>query len=276
MNETITKTEIEVIGSTETFNKEIFMTTDYGIFSFNEINRPVDMENSKTKELKKSMEENGFIKDYHIICKYQNQSLVIQSGHHRYTVAKHLGLPIYYSITDSSISIQDAERSSKAWSLNDYLMSYVGRGNDNYKFLMEYSKTTGIPIGTCVNILGEPYGNSIDLFKDGKFIVCKKRKKIALNIISMSGAVKEVNKVVGKHSNFIAACERVLNVKRFKVERFITKTKFSFLIKKDYHTISEFLKMIEAIYNYRESDSNKVNLAYKAERTFKLKKSIKS
>ena len=99
----------------------ISKTKNYDRFDLHEINRPV----KNTKKLELSMIEHGFIDAHplHVITN-GNGKLKIKDGHHRFMVARKLGIPVKYVVCDDAAGIHQLVETTNKWSLRDYLSSY--------------------------------------------------------------------------------------------------------------------------------------------------------
>lgn len=69
---------------------KLLSTKDYSRFELCQFNRSV----AKTKNLRDSMKEHGFIPAYPIHCTLKGGKLQIKAGHHRFEVAQELGLAV--------------------------------------------------------------------------------------------------------------------------------------------------------------------------------------
>src|SRR5690606_38818698 len=93
-------------------------------------------------------------------------------GHHRFTVARKLGIPVKYVVCDDAATIHELEKATTRWSIKDFLVSFVRCGDPAYITVYEYHKRTGIQISACISMLGgESAGssNKNEDFKAGQF-----------------------------------------------------------------------------------------------------------
>jgi ParB-like chromosome segregation protein Spo0J len=77
-------------------------TKDYDLFDLNEFNRPLH----KDRSLENSMKEYGFMPSSPLqVAKNPNGKLKIIKGHHRFSIARKLGLNIWYVVDGSCTDI---------------------------------------------------------------------------------------------------------------------------------------------------------------------------
>ena len=150
---------------------QIRVTKDYSIFDLHEVNRDV----KNTKNLENSMAVYGWIDAYPMhVVRNGDKRLKIKAGHHRFKVAKRLGIPVKFVVVDNDdVGIHELEKTAKQWSVSDYLQSYVRAGYKDYHIVKEYHERTGIGISNCISMLGGNQagtGNFQEKFKDGNFI----------------------------------------------------------------------------------------------------------
>jgi len=143
----------------------IYQTIDYSIFQRMEGNRPINQ--LHVKRLAKSMNERGFIPAYHIVV---NEGMILVDGQHRLEAAKSLGVPVFYVIQpDIDIHInRDLNSTSKGWSVNDYLDSFVEQGLTDYIAMKEFSQRYPMLSVSSITHLSEMTGGYlINNFKAG-------------------------------------------------------------------------------------------------------------
>lgn len=195
---------------------KLLSTKDYSRFELCQFNRSV----AKTKNLRDSMKEHGFIPAYPIHCTLKGGKLQIKAGHHRFEVAQELGLAVYYVVSDDSATIHELEKATNRWTVDDYLESHVRCGSEDYQKLKAYQRETGIPLGMCISMLsGESASscNKLQAFKDGVFKISGQQHadEVKHVVLHCKGLGIEVNQ------NFVAALSRCLRVQEFSIETFL-------------------------------------------------------
>lgn len=241
---------------------EIRETNCYDRFKKFEINRTV----RKTKNLEESMKKYGFSSAYPLVCTQDDEFLVIRAGHHRFETAKKLNIPVKYIVViETEIpNIYEAEKSTNTWNLQDHLASQVRADNEIYIKVERFHKRTGIPITLCLGLFnGRVSVNHFgEAFKQGKFdakniafaerigkIVCELKNDYNIQLASAAG--------------FVTALANCSFIPEFKDADFLKKAKSFPSMFKKCANISQYLEMIESIYNYHRSD--KIFFAKRAE-----------
>lgn len=151
---------------------KIQVTRNYDKFELLAFNRDV----KRTTALERSMERYGWIDAYpmHVVPN-GGVKLKIKAGHHRFTVAKKLGLPIKYVVCkDQGETIHELEVATTPWTLKNYLDSFVRCERPDYISVKEYHEKTGINLSQCISMLGGDLASSHNMgkkFKDGTYKV---------------------------------------------------------------------------------------------------------
>lgn len=221
---------------------------NYEMFELLDFNRDV----KKTKRLEASMKEYGFRGSTPLeVIRGGNGKLKIRQGHHRFYVARKLGIPVKYVVMEDDISIYQIESTVVSWNMRDYLESHCRAGLPEYLKIREYCDETGISVGHAVAMLG---GNSAgtsnfsEKFKTGSYIINTQSQhaNIVKEIILY---MKKCNIEFYNTSSLVAAVSKVVFVKDFNPSHMKTKIKnFSGFISKKAN-VDQYLTMLEDIYN---------------------------
>jgi len=230
---------------------------NYEQFGLLDFNRDVD----HTNALERSMKTHGWIDAYPAHVVKEDGKLKIKDGHHRFTVAQKLGIPVKYVVCSDDITIQEIESSHNKWNMDDYLTSYVRAGLTPYIAIKELQMKTGISLAAIVSMCaGESAGskNKNKQFKTGTFRI-KDTKHIEdvyglICVIAITGASWANTTLVTQSLSKIALCSKV-NTRRLKDNI----KKYPFLIKKQ-PNLQSYLEMFEKIYNHNSKD--KIPLAF--------------
>lgn len=113
----------------------VFKTSDYSKFKIISSNRAINK--NHVKRLVES-----FSKTYLYTVITVNDDLEIIDGQHRFTAAKELGLPVFYTkVSGYGVpEIQALNTNQRNWTRNDYLKSYCDSGNEAYLELRAFMK----------------------------------------------------------------------------------------------------------------------------------------
>lgn len=239
---------------------KLMSTKDYTRFELCQFNRNV----AKTKNLRESMKEHGFIPAYPIHCEAKGSKLLIKAGHHRFEVAQELWIQVFYVVSDDTASIHELEKATNRWTVNDYLESHARCGSEDYEKLKQYQKQTGIPLGMCISMLsGESASsnNKLQSFKDGTFRISGQEHadQVSRVVLHCKSIGVDVNQ------NFVAALSRCLRVAEFSIDTFLTRASSNRSAFKKCRTVNEQMRNFEDIYNYKALHQNKLALCFLAD-----------
>lgn len=250
---------------------KICESRDYGKFELMPINRDI----YSTRYLEESMKEHGFLDAYPIHCiKNGSGKLLIKSGHHRFVVARKLGIPVKFVISNDTASIHQLEKTSKKWNLRDYLISYYRAGYPDYKFVNDFQERTEIPLYACISMLGGETAGSHNLtrkFISGRFEVksVDHAEKVAeLVKISKSVAFPQYNT-----QNFVAALSKLVWVAEMDFKQLKNKIKAHYELLRRQPTTADYITMLDMIYN--RNCSYKVPLSFLAEDYARQRNAVK-
>lgn len=244
---------------------KVRQTRNYDLFELTLFNRDV----KKIKSLEKSMVKHGWIDAYPMhVMENGDNSFKIKAGHHRFTVAKKLGLPVKYVVSNDDATIYELEQSTNFWTLQDYLTSHIRYGEKDYLKIQEYIDKTGISLGNAISLLaGESASsnNKYEQFKRGTYRV--KSTYYADKVAELVLFCKNAGISFANQALFVQAISKVVWVPEFDSERFKRKVnKFGSLAEKQ-QNLSAYLDMLENIYNRHEQ--NKLPLRFLTEQTGK-------
>ena len=155
----------------------VFSTTKYDMFSFLDANRKLNVRNYS--KLINSMKEKQLI-----IPIIVNEKMQIIDGQHRFTAEKELGLPVYYMI-QKGYGIEEVKRAnmvSSNWTKEDFMLSHIQTGIDEYVEFKEILDTYGINIADAIALFAFVQNKNQTLagkiFDNGSFSLAGKDKAI--------------------------------------------------------------------------------------------------
>lgn len=242
---------------------QLAVTNNSGKFELCNFNRDLD----KTQRLEESMKKHGYIPAYPIHCvKNGTGKLKIKAGHHRFYVARKLGIPFYYVVCEDQASIFELERATNRWIVKDYLTAHIREGkNRDYLKVREYCDETGISIQNAVSMLGghtAGTGNNFQqVFKDGMYRIRRdsNHAEVVKDIVLHA---KKCGVSFFSNNLFVQAVSKVVRVDGFSVSKLKSKIKlFAGLMEKKAN-LQQHLDQLEDIYNRQSRD--KVPLAFLA------------
>ena len=237
-------------------------TRNYNLFEQHEVNRAV----KKIGKLELSMKKNGWIDAYpmHVI-ENGGGKLKIKAGHHRFFVARKLGIPVKYVKCDDSSTIHELESATVHWSLGDFMDSYINAGKKDYEAVERYHDQTGIPLTAVIALLSGRSASSsskAQMFKMGTYKLAKNQVH-ANRVKDIVMFMQDLKIKIASSAMFVSAISKILRVNQFSVSRFKRKLKSRKSMFEKQPSVVAYLMLIEKIYNFKST--NKLPLAFMAE-----------
>ena len=232
----------------------IYITNDYDKFSFIDGNR-----NVRPNHVEKLC--NSFREVQLEVPLVVDKHYRIYDGQNRFMALKSLEFPIYYQIIDKMTlrMLQLLNSNSSNWSTAQYCRSYCELGNPEYYKYRDFKKKYKLGVRESMNLLAGARTNSNleQMFADGKF-VCKDYK----NAIKKAEMLTELKPYVRfyKKRVFVNAMEILFNNRIYDHSKFVRKLKKRPAELTEQGTKTDYLKVIEGIYNWNELKKNKVRL----------------
>lgn len=234
---------------------EILATKDYTMFKQLEGNRPVDEKH--VKMLMQSMSEDQCIAPIQI-----NEKNMIIDGQHRAEALKRLKKPIYYYIVRGAdlTTVQRLNTHTQNWDNEDFLGSWITKGLKDYQWYKEFADTYKFTHKVNLMLLVGSSGynqQDVEKFQKGEFKV--KSMKEACDLANQLARMEPHYKGF-KRRSFIAALVKAIKTKGFDFERFIGKMQFQSRKLVDCSNETQYLELIEEIYNYKNRGEHKLAL----------------
>tara|TARA_R110002126_G_scaffold56834_1_gene151455 strand:- start:1033 stop:1770 length:738 start_codon:yes stop_codon:yes gene_type:complete len=244
----------------ETITSELTIkkTKDYFLFNQLKGNRSVNIIN-KNRLIK------SFKKRYLVCPIIVNENFEIIDGQHRFEAAKELNLPIFYFVVPSYgvEEVQVLNSNQKNWSTDDYVEGYVDMGKTDYAIYRDFRNKYEFPVTQTMEILRDKKSGGTDTtnatieFRNGDFKVrnINKSTKIFEDINSLKYIYEGY-----KRTSFVAAMITLLNKDEFSINEFLTKLSFQKTKLVDCTNVSNYIILIEQIYNFKRKQ--KLNLRF--------------
>lgn len=232
-----------------TAKPKISVTKNYRMFHNHIDNR--DLCQKKHRRLKSSMAKHGFLASFPIVCSRNgDQHLKVDDGQHRLAFAEELGLPVYYTVSDTAFDIAEINSAAVQWNLRDYANKWAKQGKKDYQEVIDFSEDHGIPIGMAFSILGgeQPSaGNKGNQIRTGTFKVREREfanevAKTYAGLVDMSSSMR--------NSRCLGACSAVCRVPEFDSKRLLhgaSKCRDKLV---SYSSRDSYLELFEELYNY--------------------------
>lgn len=227
-------------------------TTNYNMFTLDQENRDVNLDDKETKNLAEMMVEYGWLDAFPLWAIKRGKKLIVQDGQHRLAIAREFGIPVKYVVTENGGAIPDVadiQKTQKKWKPIDYAMRYAKAGNDHYAELIDFHYKYGIPIGLSAAILANTssFGNVSDRFHSGRYQI--RSRKLALHLAETRRKLMDVSKSF-KKAPAVTALWACFHVQYFEPSRLVSgATRHGGAIKNMGNT-QAFLEMFEELYNF--------------------------
>lgn len=243
------------------------ITNDYSLFKVIDANR--DINDKHVKNLSDSIRNDGLLVPIWITPEFE-----IIDGQHRFEACKKLGLPVKYEVKEK-LNMQQLvaiNSTSRIWRNNDYVKAFVNAGNEHYiklKTFCDANSDFGLP--ACILMLSSlkqiaststdaqfisesnPDGkySTKSHFSQGKFFVndFNRAEHYASLIRGVKPFYKKYNRIF-----FLRAMISLINYDKFSYSLFMTKLKLNPTGIKDAVNVTQYLQMIQDVYNYRNND----------------------
>jgi hypothetical protein len=238
---------------------KVLSTTDYSKFKLMEGNRPVS---KRINGLMREIKRKNMLAQFPILCQQNRDGrMYVADGQHRLEAARALKLPVFYTIA-KDVTIEDiahANSAQKAWNINDYLASWIARGNKHYATLRRFIEQYEVPVTVALQLLGSgPGGSQLNAFRNGTFTAQ------GIGFAEKVGAFLQLLKpIVPFYTDrgFVLALARVMRLKEFDPQRFLQKLEYQSTKLVKCANWEQYVALIEEIYNFKVRPSQLVPLA---------------
>lgn len=235
---------------------QVHTTTDYFLFKSIEGNRNKNL--LHINRLKDSMTEK-----YLFTVIIVNENYEIIDGQHRFEVIKELNLPMHYIICDGYglNEVHLLNQNSKNWNSDDYLEAYCNLNYPHYLnyaiFKDRYKFGHSVCMAIANNIASSANTAHVKDFYKGEFLFKDFKKACSLaEKIEILGQYYEGN----KRRSFVLAMLQLFKNDNFEFTELLQKLKTQPTALVDCSNTTQYISLIEEIYNYRRKV--KVGLRY--------------
>lgn len=258
----------------EQFKKEtLYKTHNYDLFSLIQWNRSVKPNRPQARRLYWSMQQYGFLPSHPIMVrKGDDGSLIVFDGQHRLHFARKLGLPVYFVIDESGISIPDHQETNRKWDIGEHFERWQTAGKEDYKEAINFAQKYKITIGQAASLLAGTMtvSNVMKAVKEGSYEV--KSRNIAYSVADCFRLIKLSCNDITNNSGVLNAVFACHFVDYFDVDQFKEQVKknASMIINCDGR--DGFLDAFQDVYNHRKRA--KVPLAFDAKRVMEQRNAV--
>lgn len=243
-------------------------TSNYSRFKFMKGQRPINMLSPECRALKKSMEEYGFLPAFPVMARPNGsaESLIIVDGQHRFSVAKELGLDVFYVIDSTDIDVTKVNQAQRKWTAMDYAQRWAASGKRDYQELIDYHFAYGVPLTVAAGVMAGTirFSNIQNKFYDGSFRITN--EDMAIRFGETVSRLTEVNKSA-KTAPFLTALWSCYFVDYFDPNRLVSAIRKRPSLLSPAGNRDSFLQAIEEIYNFNRQ--SRVPLKFDAEQAMR-------
>jgi len=232
-------------------NLQVQQTTDYSKFKFLQGNR--DINKAHAQRIKDSMENKTIISP--ILVNEKNEVI---DGQHRLKALQELGKPVHYlKVNGYGLDeVQILNMNSKNWTTEAFLDSYVDLGYTEYIKFQEFKDSYDFNFSAAL-ILAAGLNIRFETFRIGKF-----------KFDDLSEAYQRADKVTMikpyfdnyNHATFVRTMLQLFENENFEFSQFMSKLSYQPRALQIQQRVSQYLVMIEEIYNFKSRD--KVSLRF--------------
>ena len=245
--------ELDLTKNTETTKEvhaveskvKIYITSDYSIFHFSELNRnPLHY-----KKVLESIKENDYTMYQPILV---NNKMVIVDGQNRFLACRALRLPIHFIVSDSIeiYAAADINKASKNWSSLDYVQHYAKRGREPYIQLLDicakYDQKLSVvqQFGTLTN----NHGSAAESVRAGDF-----QFKKDVDIDAFFQHVQKFSSYYpfSQQDKFVKAVLKLYLIKGYKPESMLNKLRIASGIVHEQPRVEMMAEELLKLYNYK-------------------------
>jgi len=241
----------------------VLETKNYGMFEMHHCNRPLH----KNDPVEASMRRVGFMPSSPLQCiRNGNGKLKIIRGHHRFSIAKKLGIPVKYMVDESNTDIFELEGSSTgAWNSPDFAFARAQDGDKDMQFLLKFKDEHGLTLGSAASlVLGQSAGsgNALRVIKSGRFKIGAMEHADA--VVAITDTLREQGCEFATSAGLVAAVSAALRIPEIEYGKLMHMAKTRSYILSKRGTYKEYLQEVDGLYNYG-AKTKRFPLAYRAE-----------
>jgi hypothetical protein len=247
---------ITLIGG-DSVDAHVYLTYDYDKFKTVSGNRTL-----KTLHLNRLLK--SIQSDYLFTVVIVNENFEIIDGQHRFDCIVKEGLAVRYVVCKGYTldEVHTLNQNSKVWGADDYMSGYCEMDYAAYKNYRAFKEKYGLGHRECMSLLSGQKGtftNTMADFKDGAF-----------RIVNMNRATVYASRIVDLQDIYAGAKRRSFTFTMFDLfdnptfdyDRFLKQLNKQPSMLTNCTTKTQYLELVEYIYNYEFSAKNKISLRF--------------
>jgi len=235
-------------------------TKNYQMFEYQGGNRDVELNGTRRKLLKKSLEEFGWLEYMPMIVKKTSGKLFITEGQHRFALASELKIEVPYVI-ENDIRIDPVLISGTGvpWNLKNFVASHAAKQNKDFVELLDFTNDNEIPLAIAIAILGNnaTERNHLDAIKRGTWKISS--RKLANDVMNVYRELNSLNNDIGVRS-VVGALYAIWHCKGLDMNRFAQQAR---RYPRMLHKVSnrdDALLMLEDLYNFGKHQKDPIKI----------------
>ncbi len=234
---------------------KVLSTTDYSIFKHHPKNRtPLDVDVSR---LIRSIQMRNMLEFRPILV---DSLMRVVDGNHRLAAAKKLSIPIFYTIDPNCVDedMITFNQASTPWKYQNYLDFYVNSGNPDYIALKAFCDENHLSLYVALKFMQVGCASRKgDGFKEGKFrfnhMEAIELKQILVQVEEVKSFLemkKNRKESFIRGNNFTKGLVEFFSNKSVDFDILMSKLPFKMNLLKPCTTSSEFVQLLQTIYNH--------------------------
>jgi hypothetical protein len=238
----------------------IHSTSNYEQFSLILVNR--DIIPKKVARMAEAIKRKNFLPEYPIVV---NKRFEILDGQHRYLAAKTTKTPIHYLITDKmeTADVGGINSLQDKWTTEDYIRHYARReGFRSYRIFMRKMEEWAVPATVLMEIFGISGSVPARDIREGTLDL-EDNDKVTKGE-TFYNALLQISEYVGfwKNHFFVRAFRKMYFHQGYVHRRMITKIKNSSRSLVRCASSTQYLEMLQDMFNHGEPNKRKVNFLF--------------
>lgn len=244
---------------------QVMSTKNYDRFEMHRCNRPIH----KNDPVEASMRRVGFMPSSPLQCiKNGNGKLKIVRGHHRFSIAKKLSIPVKYMVDDSNTDIFELEGSSTgAWNSPDFAFARAQAGDKDIQFMLTFKEEHGFTLGSAASLVygqSAGSGNALRVIKTGRFKIGDMTH--ANKVAAITDVLRDEKIEFATSAGFVSAISSAVRIPELDYDILMHKARTRSYILSKRSTAKEYLQEIEELYNYAAKRKGKrLSVSYRAD-----------
>lgn len=233
--------------------QDIHVTSEYDKFITLGGNRQLDK--GHINKLRAKIENEGNLtSEFPVVV---NDKFEIIDGQHRIAALKELYYPVYYVVQKglNLDTVRQINLGRRNWTWLDYATSYAKEGKKDYQDLIDFNQMSGLGKKPLMQYCG--YKGTLQDYQAGDFRIDDKAVTFKL-LNGLAGCEEALG--YSPRGNFPVALYNIMVNKDYEQSRMLKALRQYSGLLETWHTVKDWQRNIETIYNHGYSEANRVRL----------------